>query len=58
MGRWIELGPATARWAAARLDVAGRVEPGVPLGLRADLDADLGPLGRAMGAMGLRDRRA
>ena len=52
-GGGIELGPATARWAAARLDVAGRVEPGGPLGLRADLAADLGPLARAMGATGI-----
>ena len=52
-GGGIQLGPATAQWAAARLDVAGRVEPGGPLGLRADLDADLGPLARAMGATGV-----
>jgi len=52
-GGGIELGPATAQWAAARLDVAGRVAPGAPLGLRADLTADLGPLGRAMGATGV-----
>jgi autotransporter translocation and assembly factor TamB len=52
-GGGIELGPVTARWAAARLDVTGRVEPGGRLGLRADLDADLGPLARAMGATGI-----
>ena len=52
-GGGIELGPVTARWAAARLDVAGRVEPGARLRLRADLDADLGPLARAMGATGV-----
>ena len=52
-GGGIELGPVTARWAAARLDVSGRVEPGGRLGLRADLDADLGPLARAMGATGV-----
>jgi hypothetical protein len=52
-GGGIELGPATAQWAAARLDVAGRVEPGGPLGLRADLAADLGPLARALGATGV-----
>ena len=49
----IELGPVTARWAAARLDVAGRVEPGGYLGLRANLAADLGPLARTMGATGV-----
>ena len=49
-GGGIELGPATARWAAARLDVTGRVEPGGRVGLRADLDADLGSLARGMGA--------
>ncbi len=49
-GGAIELGPVTARWAAARLDVTGRVEPGARLGLRADLDADLGPFARALGA--------
>jgi hypothetical protein len=49
-GSGIELGPVTARWTAARLDVTGRVEPGGRLGLRANLDADLGPLARAMGA--------
>ena len=52
-GGGIELGPATARWAAARLDVTGRVEPGGRLGLRADLDADLGPFAHAMGATGV-----
>lgn len=52
-GGGIELGPATARWAAARLDVTGRVEPGGPLGLRADLAADLGLLARALGATGV-----
>ncbi len=52
-GGGIELGPVTARWAAARLDVGGRVEPGGRLGLRADLDADLGPLARALGATGV-----
>ena len=52
-GDGIELGPVSARWAAARLDVTGRVEPGARLGLRADLDADLGPLARAMGATGV-----
>ncbi len=46
-GGAIELGPATARWADARLDVTGRVEAGQRLALRADLDADLGALGRA-----------
>ena len=51
-GGGIDLGPATAQWAAARLDVAGRVEP-ARLGIRADLDADLGPLARAMGAPGV-----
>ena len=52
-GGGIELGPATARWAAARLDVTGRVEPGGRLGLRANLDADLGPIARAMGTTGV-----
>jgi autotransporter translocation and assembly factor TamB len=52
-GGGIELGPVTARWAAARLDVTGRVEPGARLELRADLDADLGPLARALGATGV-----
>jgi autotransporter translocation and assembly factor TamB len=52
-GGGIELGPVTARWAAARLDITGRVEPGGRLGLRANLDADLGPLARAMGATGV-----
>ena len=52
-GGGIELGPVTARWAAARLDVSGRVEPGGRLGLRADLDADLGPFARALGATGV-----
>jgi autotransporter translocation and assembly factor TamB len=52
-GGGIELGPATAQWAAARLDVRGRVAPGGRLGLRADLDGDLGPLARAMGAAGI-----
>src|SRR5262245_3151928 len=46
-GGAIELGPATARWADARLDVTGRVEGGQRLALRAELDADLGVLGRA-----------
>jgi autotransporter translocation and assembly factor TamB len=49
----IELGPVTAQWAAARLDVAGRVAPGGDLGLRANLAADLGPLARTMGATGV-----
>ena len=52
-GGGIELGPVTARWAAARLDVSGRVEPGGRLGLRANLDADLGPFTHAMGATGV-----
>lgn len=49
----IDLGPVTARWAAARLGVSGRMEPGGGLGLRADLDADLGPIAHAMGATGV-----
>src|SRR5262245_1376664 len=44
----IELSPATARWADARLDVAGQLGPGHSLALRAALDGDLGSLGRAM----------
>ncbi len=52
-GGGIELGPVTARWAAARLDVTGRVEPGSRLALRADLDADLEPLTRALGMTGV-----
>ena len=52
-GAGSKLGPVTARWAAARLDVTGRVEPRGRLGLRADLDADLGPLARAMGGTGV-----
>ena len=52
-GGGIELGPVTARWAAARLDVTGRVEPGSRLGLRANLDADLGPFTQALGTTGV-----
>jgi autotransporter translocation and assembly factor TamB len=52
-GSGIELGPVTARWTAARLDVTGRVEPGGRLGLRANLDADLGPFTRALGTTGI-----
>lgn len=52
-GSGLDLGPVTARWTAARLDVTGRVEPGSRLGLRASLDADLGPLAGAMGATGV-----
>ena len=57
-GSGIELGPVTARWAAARLDVTGRVEPGSRLGLRADLDADLGPFTQSLGRRASRARRA
>jgi autotransporter translocation and assembly factor TamB len=46
-GDTIELGAATGRWSGARLDVAGRVDPGQRLGIRADLEADLRVLGPA-----------
>src|SRR5262249_31577112 len=45
-GGAIEVGPAGARWADARLDVTGRVEAGQRVALHADLDADLGLLGQ------------
>jgi autotransporter translocation and assembly factor TamB len=41
----IELGPATVRWASARLDVAGQLGSERPLALHAELDGDLGGLG-------------
>ncbi|HEY1333166.1 MAG TPA: hypothetical protein VGF31_02845, partial [Myxococcaceae bacterium] len=56
IGRRIELGPTTARWADVRLDLAGRIEPDRPLALHADLDGDLGRLGRAMGSSGIEGR--
>jgi autotransporter translocation and assembly factor TamB len=46
----IELDTATARWADARLDVAGQVGPGHSLALHAKLDGDLGGVGRAVTA--------
>ena len=49
VGRTVELGPATARWADAILDVAGRFEPGRSLALHADLDGQLGALSQATG---------
>src|SRR5262249_7435381 len=49
VGRTGGRGPATGRWADARLDGGGRFEPGRPLALHLDLDGDLGGLGRAMG---------
>ena len=52
-GSGIELGPVTARWAAARLDVTGRVEPGAAWGSSANLDADLGPFTQALGTTGV-----
>src|SRR5262249_25520133 len=42
----IELGPAIAQWASARLDVAGQLGAGYPLTIHAELDGDLGGLGR------------
>jgi autotransporter translocation and assembly factor TamB len=49
-GSGVELGPATVRWADVRLDVTGQLGLGHPLALHANLDGDLGELGRAMGA--------
>jgi hypothetical protein len=51
-GGGIELGPVTARWAAARLDVAGRVIGGACA--PRDLDADLGNSRGAISATGVR----
>jgi autotransporter translocation and assembly factor TamB len=50
VGSGVELGPATARWADLRLDVTGQLGAGHPLALHANLDGDLGGLGRAMGS--------
>jgi autotransporter translocation and assembly factor TamB len=50
VGRTVELGPATARWADALLDVAGRFEPGQSLALHANLDGQLGRLAQAIGS--------
>ena len=49
-GGGFELGPATARWADVRFDVAGRLEPGHRLAFHADLDGDLGRLGQVAGS--------
>ena len=50
LGSRVDLGPATARWADVRVDVTGQLGPGHPLALHANLDGDLGGLGRAMGS--------
>src|SRR5262249_25116397 len=42
----IELGPAIGPRAGARLDVAGQLGAGYPLTIHAELDGDLGGLGR------------